>query len=364
MSLLEIFQSKRKKYEKDEKSDGSDVEETDSDSHLEDSEDETRKYRPGGYFNPEGKNILKDSRGKKWTLGEKIGRGHFSTVYSCADADSVQYAMKIQKSAKSYRVAAREEILIHEFLSKSNKEGKTHVCIMNFNFSYNHNTSGKHFCMVFPKMRYDLDKYAQKFEENKIDLEKTSKIAFQVLSGLNFLHKTGFLHADLKPENILVSEEDIFSISDLGTAAVIGDRDYSYIQTSHYRSPEIIMGHRQWDEKIDIWSMGCIVYECITGSYLFKGECEEDYITAFIETIGIPNYSFIEECKNRRDFFNRDNRFRNACDLEPLSIDRILQEKYDFNRDTANAIFALIQPMLIWDLERRWSAESLLQLYK
>ena len=80
MSLLEIFQSKRKKYEKDEKSDGSDVEETDSDSHLEDSEDETRKYRPGGYFNPEGKNILKDSRGKKWTLGEKIGRGHFSTV--------------------------------------------------------------------------------------------------------------------------------------------------------------------------------------------------------------------------------------------------------------------------------------------
>lgn len=364
MSLIDTFQKKRKNIDREEKSDGSDVIESDSDDdHLEDSDDEVRKYRPGGYFNPEGKKYLKDNKKNTWTLLEKIGRGHFSTVFSCTDKDGSEYAIKIQKSAKSYRTSAREEILIHEFLNKNeNETGKDNVCIMSTHFSHQMQ-SGKHYCMVFPKYKMDLDKYADTFDSGMIPLEKTSKIAHNVLNGLNFLHKSGFLHADMKPENILVSDSDTFAISDLGTACVIGDREFSYLQTSHYRSPEIIMGHKGWNEKIDIWSMGCIVYECITGSYLFKGENEEDYITAFIERIGIPSLSFLDDCKYKRDYFNRSDKFKNSYDLEPLSIDRILQEKYEFDRKTANAIYAIIQPMLTWDIERRWSAESLLSIY-
>lgn len=363
MSLVDIFQNRRKKIEKEEKSDGSDVPDSDSDDHLEDSEDEVRKYRPGGYFNPEGRRLLKDNKRNPWSLGEKLGRGHFSTVYSCKDKDEKEYAMKIQKSAKSYRTAAREEIMIHEQLNKSDIYGKENVCLMISSFSHTMQ-SGKHFCMIFPKFLCDLDKYSSKHEECMIPLEKTSKIAYDILSGLSFIHNSGFLHADLKPENILVhGEGEKFIISDLGTACVIGDRDFSYLQTSHYRSPEIIMGHRGWNEKIDIWSFGCIIFECITGSYLFKGENSEDYITSFIETVGIPNSSFLEDCRDKREYFNRDNRFKNACDLEPMSIDRILQEKFLFDRKMSNSIYALIQPMLIWDLDRRWSATSLLELY-
>lgn len=363
MALIDTFQKKRKIIEKEEKSDGSDVPESDSDDHLEDSDDEVRKYRPGGYFNPENRKILKDYKKNTWTLAEKIGRGHFSTVYACTDKEGKERAMKIQKSAKSYRTSAREEILIHDFLNKNDsKEGKDNICLMICNFSIQI-SSGKHYCMIFPKYKMDLDKYSDSFEYNMIPLEKTSKIAYQVVNGLNFLHTTGFVHADLKPENILVSENDIFAISDLGTACVIGDREFSYLQTSHYRSPEIIMGHRMWDEKIDIWSLGCIIFECITGSYLFKGDCEEDYVTAFIEKLGVPPVTFLDQCRNKREFFNRYDRFKNSCDLEPMPIDRILQEKYGFDRQTSNSIYAIIQPMLMWEIDRRWSAKDLILLY-
>ena len=365
-NLIEVFQNRRRKIEKDEVSDGTDVISSDSSDGLEDSEDEKRKYRPGGYFNPEGKTLVKDSRGNKFYIGKKIGRGHFSTVYETTNSNGAMFALKIQKSAKSYRISAREEIMIHEQLNKSDKDGKDNVCIMINSFSHSM-SSGKHFCMIFPKMSLDIDKFASTFEDSKIPLDTTSKIAHDILMGLSFLHNTGFIHADLKPENLLVKTEDgsnSFLITDLGTACVIGDREYSYLQTSHYRSPDIILQHRSWNEKIDIWSLGCILFELITGRYLFRGETQEDYMTSFIETIGIPPFEYLEDCKEKRIYFNRDYKYRYASDLEPLSIDRKLQEKYGFDMSTANAIYAILQPMLIWDIDCRWSADNLLVFYK
>tara|TARA_B100000900_G_C20373605_1_gene631461 strand:- start:393 stop:770 length:378 start_codon:yes stop_codon:yes gene_type:complete len=123
------------------------------------------------------------------------------------------------------------------------------------------------------------------------------------------------------------------------------------------------MGHREWNEKIDIWSFGCIVFECITGHYLFKGENDEDYITSFIETVGIPSPKFLSQCREKREYFNRDDKYRFAQDLEPMSIDRLLQESFAFERQTANTIYMIIQPMLIWDIDSRWPAKKLLTLY-
>jgi len=362
-SLIDIFVNKRQKICKEEKSDSSDVPESDSDDFAEDSEDEKKMYRPGGYFNAEGRNILKDNKKNIWKIKEKIGRGHFSTVYACVDKDNNEYALKIQKSAKSYRTAAREEIMIHEYLNKSNVKGKDNVCLMLNNFCQ-HVSNAKHFCMIFPKLNCDLNQFANTYDNCMISLDTTSKIAHDVLNGLSFIHNTGFLHSDLKPENILVDKEkDAFLISDLGTASVIGDREFSYIQTGHYRSPEIILQHRKWNEKIDIWSLACIMFECITGSYLFKGENDEDYILSFIETVGIPNYIFLDNCKSKREYFNREYRYKNSADLSPLSIDRKLQEKYGFDRKTAISIYTLLQPMLIWDIDTRWSADEMLTLY-
>ena len=213
-------------------------------------------------------------------------------------------------------------------------------------------------------MSCDLEFFSRKYEECVIPLDITSKIAHDVLNGLAFIHETGFIHTDLKPENILVDEiTDKYVISDLGTAVVIGDREFNYLQTSHYRSPDIILNHKNWNEKIDIWSFGCIIYECITGGYLFKGETEEDYITSFIETIGIPPDNYLVNCKEKRKFFNRDDKFKNAADLEPMCIDRILTDKHGFDLKTANSIYTLVQPMFIWDIDKRWSATDLLRLY-
>ena len=370
MSLVELIHERRKKIENEEKSDDSDVVESSSDGHAEDSDDEIRMYRKGGYFEAKENQMLKENKHVSWKIINKLGRGHFSTVWRVqnvnkTDENRDEYAMKIQKSAKHYRTSAREEIFIHEMLKKESGEGKTNICMMHSSFFHN-GPNGKHFCMVFPIVDCDLCTFMESFDKEMISLDLTSKISHEILKGVAFLHHNSIIHADLKPENILVkkNEEIEFSICDLGTACIEGDREVSYIQTSHYRSPEIFMHHRKWDCKIDIWSVACIIFECITGDYLFSGEQDEDYITNFIETIGIPPRSFVDECKEKRKFFNRDHKYIYAHDLKPMSIDRILQERYEFDRKTSMAINHLLQPMLIWDINSRWSAKDLLRLYE
>ena len=81
---------------------------------------------------------------------QKIGRGHFSAVNSCYDNNGAEYPKKIQNNVKSYCAAAREEILVHEYLNKSDKPGQEDVCIMLTSFSHSVQ-SGKHLCIFYFK---------------------------------------------------------------------------------------------------------------------------------------------------------------------------------------------------------------------
>ena len=92
-------------------------------------------------------------------------------------------------------------------------------------------------------------------------------ITIQCLEALEFLHKLGIIHCDLKPENILVKSYSRCEIKiiDLGSSCFQTDHLCSYVQSRSYRAPEVILGH-SYDQKIDIWSLGCILAELCTGN--------------------------------------------------------------------------------------------------
>ena len=98
-------------------------------------------------------------------------------------------------------------------------------------------------------------------------------IARQMLSSLDFLHGLGVIHADLKPENILVADRRACRVKliDLGSSCFITDRLSSYIQSRAYRAPEVIVG-APYDQRVDIWSLGCILAELCSGRVLFNSE--------------------------------------------------------------------------------------------
>jgi dual specificity tyrosine-phosphorylation-regulated kinase 2/3/4 len=85
------------------------------------------------------------------------------------------------------------------------------------------------------------------------------------------------VHCDLKPENILLRKfnKSGIKIIDFGSGTYEDQQHYTYIQSRYYRAPEIMLGIR-YSPAIDMWSLGCILYELFVGQPLFKGEDEKE----------------------------------------------------------------------------------------
>lgn len=114
----------------------------------------------------------------------------------------------------------------------------------------------------------------------------------QLISALDHIHRNGYLHRDLKPENIMYDNNLNVYIGDFGLARQITQplREYTdNVATRPYRPPELIMGETKYGIAVDVWGLGCTLYELFTGSkYLFNGSCELENWFLMVECIGFP----------------------------------------------------------------------------
>lgn len=99
-------------------------------------------------------------------------------------------------------------------------------------------------------------------------------ITRQVLTALDYLHSIGLIHCDLKPENILIRSlsKCVVKLIDFGSSSFVHDPHSSYVQSRSYRAPEVVVG-MPYGQKIDLWSLGCILVEIYTGRTLFCNRC-------------------------------------------------------------------------------------------
>lgn len=97
-------------------------------------------------------------------------------------------------------------------------------------------------------------------------MSKIQSYTYQILQSLVFLETHEIIHCDLKPENILLTDPscDQIKLADFGSGCFKVDRVYTYVQSRFYRAPEVIL-RIPYSEKVDIWSMGCILAELYTG---------------------------------------------------------------------------------------------------
>ena len=116
-------------------------------------------------------------------------------------------------------------------------------------------------------------------------------ILYQILQGLNYMHKHGFFHRDMKPENLLCNGPDVIKIADFGLARETRSRPpyTDYVSTRWYRAPEVLLRSTNYSSPIDLWAVGCIMVEIYTLQPLFPGRSEIDQIFRICSILGTPN---------------------------------------------------------------------------
>ncbi|XP_074605667.1 serine/threonine-protein kinase dyf-5 [Brevipalpus obovatus] len=116
-------------------------------------------------------------------------------------------------------------------------------------------------------------------------------IMYQILQGLNFMHKHGFFHRDIKPENLLCNGPELIKIADFGLAREIRSRPpyTDYVSTRWYRAPEVLLRSTNYSSPVDIWAVGCIMAELYTLQPLFPGRSEVDQIFRICSILGTPD---------------------------------------------------------------------------
>lgn len=128
-------------------------------------------------------------------------------------------------------------------------------------------------------------------------------LVYQILRGLKYIHSAEILHRDLKPSNIAVNEKCELKILDFGLARAADIEMTGYVATRWYRAPEIMLNWMHYSQSVDVWSVGCILAELVSGRALFPGDDHIDQLTRIMNIVGTPSEDFLlkvqsEEARN------------------------------------------------------------------
>ena len=122
--------------------------------------------------------------------------------------------------------------------------------------------------------------------------EVIKSFLYQLLKGAAYCHSKLVLHRDLKPQNLLISRRGQLKIADFGLARPFGAPVRSYspeVVTLWYRSPDVLLGSKFYSTSIDMWSIGCIFGEMITGRPLASGNTQFEQLLKIQKVLGGPN---------------------------------------------------------------------------
>lgn len=173
-------------------------------------------------------------------------------------------------------------------------------------------------------------------KKKKLKLNHLQKLIIDLLVALKFLKSRGIIHCDIKPENILFLNEHSKNVKliDFGSATFIDDIDYSYLQTRPYRSPEIVFGCK-FDFSVDIWSLGCVLYELVAFKLLFKYKTVEENVAKAMAINQIYNTNLFSKGSTWKKFVIK-GRYLNNCNKLNRSgeVDVVFPNKdYDFKME-------------------------------
>ncbi|KAI2805966.1 Mitogen-activated protein kinase 14 [Blomia tropicalis] len=201
--------------------------------------------------------------------------------------------------------------------------------------------------LVNQLMSSDLNKI---IKSQRLSDDHVRFLVYQMLRGLKYIHSAGVIHRDLKPGNIVVNEDCELKIVDFGLARQSESEMTGYVATRWYRAPEVMLNWMHYNNTMDIWSVGCIMAEMLTGRPLFPGTDHIDQLLKIMRLCGTPDDEFM----NRITSQEARNYIRTVQLMEKKNF------KHEFKNANEHAV-DLLEKMLELDYEKRLTAEQALK---
>ncbi|XP_027757666.1 homeodomain-interacting protein kinase 4 isoform X2 [Empidonax traillii] len=165
--------------------------------------------------------------------------------------------------------------------------------------------------LVFELLQQNLFDFQKQNNFSPLPVRHIRTITAQVLAALVKLKELSIIHADLKPENIMLVDHSRYpfrvKLIDFGSAILLPEVcrvQKPYIQTRFYRAPEILLG-LPFCEKVDVWSLGCVMAELHLGWPLYPGNNEYDQVRYICSTLGLPRGELLCAAQKTQSFFRR-----------------------------------------------------------
>jgi serine/threonine protein kinase len=313
---------------------------------------------------------------KKYYLDNLIAEGGYALIYKIQSVeDNKFYALKkITIQSSSHKKQIKREIKIWKELSKF----ANIVELIDFQWGQKH----AYIIMELCEEGTLLD-YVNNYEGNIPELEAL-QIFSQILLGVNAMHSQNppIAHRDLKIENIL-KKKRTYKLCDFGSASdepfdpkisdeFVKEQNFSNFEkhsTLYYRAPEMCdrYGEHIVNEKVDIWSLGCIIFEMITGDCLFEPRQknntfskDDDHLAQFIELLGkIPKNFALSGTESKR-FFTKEGKLGRINTLHKRLLKDVLIKKYHLKKKEAENLNNFLLPMFEFSPEKRASAKQML----
>ncbi|KAL0226974.1 hypothetical protein P9112_014298 [Eukaryota sp. TZLM1-RC] len=251
----------------------------------------------------------------RWKIVKQIGEGTFGSVHQGVHTETGQVvAIKHMKAKYSSWAdcASLKEVRCLKRLSHPNIV-KLHDIVLD----------NSELFLVFEYCQCNLYEYI-KHRERPLPETRCRLICYQVLRALTYTHEHGFFHRDLKPENILITPESTsitVKLADFGSCRTLHSQPpfTEYISTRWYRAPECLLTDGHYSYKMDLFALGCILFEILTSKPLFPGKDEFDQITRIHSVLGTPSPAIINRFKKKGSHIQHWNfSLQRGCGLEPL----------------------------------------------